>query len=62
MTYRVVKQVAQEEGITTNTVYGWVAHGKLSITKVGSQIRITDEAWEAFLIECNKPKIALKRK
>lgn len=56
-----VQQLANDEGISVNTVRAWILNRKLRRTKLGRLVRITQEDWESFVdactakSECRKP-------
>jgi excisionase family DNA binding protein len=53
-TYRTVTEISRDENAKLPTIYQWVRRRKLRAYRVGSQIRITNEAWEEFVLQCNK--------
>jgi excisionase family DNA binding protein len=53
MHFKQIKQIAEETGVTKQTVYRWITTGLLKSTRMGSKHRITPEQFEAFVRRCN---------
>lgn len=47
--YHSVKAVAKRFGVTQQSIYNWMARGKLASVKLGGTVRITDEAIQDFI-------------
>ncbi|HZL16673.1 MAG TPA: helix-turn-helix domain-containing protein [Polyangia bacterium] len=49
-----VKQVAEHLGVTTATVYGLCAHGRLAHVRVLNVIRVTPSDLSEFIASCRR--------
>jgi len=51
-----VKEVAERLKVHPQTVYGWIAEGKLKAHKIAGIIRIKEEEYEEFIREPREVK------
>ena len=54
--YLTCKQVAENFGVKTITVWSWVRDGKLNAIKIGKLYRITPQAVDDFINSQNSKK------